>query len=155
MAAFVDILDPVDNPADAVERLRSAIADIYQEAWDKQLKPTYKRNFSLNVHIFAQLWYQKALKVFIAYDTQRNPVGFLIGTVYRPLSYDASVFQVETWYARDGEETKNQLFEYASNALRFIGCDEVLVMDTPEDTVPLMPKWKESHRFTMHRYTKE
>lgn len=155
MAAFIDILEPVADPSKAVQDLQDAIADLYLEAWEKDLRPTYGKPFSLNIDAFVSMWFDKGLKLFMAYDEQRKPVGFLIGMVFRPMPYQASVFQVEAWYARDGEATVKQLFDYAVNAVRFIGCDEIWITDDPSKTPPALGSWKIKNEFTMHRYVRE
>ena len=80
--------------------------------------------------------------------------SFLIGMVFRPLPYEASVFQIEDWYTRGDEALKKQLFDFVVNAIRFIGCDEIWVADHEGKAPDLGMRWKEKNTFHLRRYVK-
>ena len=64
----IDILEPDDDINIAVDNLGNEIGKLYAESWREDKEPHYKKPFSLNVAAFAQMWYAKTLKIFIAYD---------------------------------------------------------------------------------------
>lgn len=102
------------------------------------------------------MWYAKTLKIFIAYDERHEPVGYLIGMVFRPLPYEASVFKVEDWYTRGDTRLEEALFAHAAQAIRYIGCDELWVADDAGDRIPPVPvAWVEENKFTLRRYKKK
>ena len=150
-----DILEPTSNLDESLDKLGRIVGPLYQESWDKTKSTTYGgAPFNLNINAFANMWFAKALKIFVAYDADRNPVGFLLGMTFRPLPYESSVFRVEDWYTKGDADIEKQLFEYVSQAVRFIGCDEFWVADGV-DRVPAMPAaWKHQNTFPLRRYVK-
>lgn len=154
MSYRYDLLEPNTDRNKAIDDLTAAIGMLYAESWNRDKESTYRKPFSLNFAAFTQLWFSSALKLFVAYDDDK-PVGFLIGMVFRPLPYDASVFQVEDWYSAGIDELERGLFDYAMHALRFIGCDEVWVADKVDRSPAAMKGWRESNTFLYHRFIKE
>ncbi len=148
-----DILMPDSDYNKALETLSDVLSDIYTESWVKDKQATYGKPFNMNLATFAQLWFNSALKIFIASDNGKT-VGFMVGMVFRPLPYDASVFQIEDWYSADPTVVKG-LFDYAVQAIRFIGCDEIWIADRA-DREPVINSaiWKEHNRFLFRRYTR-
>lgn len=155
MAYYFDILEPTENFDESLDALTNALGKLYLESWEADKKDIYKRPFNLNIPTFAHLWFSKSLKLFMAYEEgTNNPVGFAIGMVFRPLPYEANVFQFEDWYTGNDKKMEKELFEYVTNAIRFIGCDEIWVADRA-DRVPLVSGgWKEANTFMFHRYLK-
>lgn len=152
----IDILEPDDDINIAVDNLGNEIGKLYAESWREDKEPHYKKPFSLNVAAFAQMWYAKTLKIFIAYDERHEPVGYLIGMVFRPLPYEASIFKVEDWYTRGDTRLEEALFAHAAQAIRYIGCDELWVADDAGDRIPPVPvAWVEENKFTLRRYKKK
>lgn len=151
----VDILEPDSDVNVAVEKLGSVIGRLYQESWHTDKEPLYQKPFSLNAEVFARMWFSKALKIFIAYDEKHEAVGYLLGLVFRPLPYEASVFQVEDWFTRGNIELERQLFDHATQAIRYIGCDEIWVSDHADRVPHVSSVWKQRGSFTFRRYLKE
>lgn len=154
MAYRYDILEPDSDRNKAIDDLSAALGTLYVDSWSRDKEPEYHKPFSLNVAAFAQLWFMQSLRLFIAYDDDK-PVGFLIGMVFRPLPYEASVFQVEDWYASGIDEVERGLFDFATSAVRFMGCDEVWVADRVDRDPKPMKGWREANTFKYHRFTKE
>lgn len=148
-----DILMPESDYNKALDTLSATLGDIYAESWVKDKQETYGKTFNMNLATFAQLWFNSALKIFVATENG-NTVGFMVGMVFRPLPYDASVFQIEDWYSSRQDVVKG-LFDYAQNAIRFIGCDEVWIADRA-DREPMINSsaWKENNRFLFRRYVR-
>lgn len=148
-----DMLEPTQDLNESMDMLGRDLADLYAKSWNADKKHVYDKQFSLNIQAFAQMWFSKTLRVFMAYDG-RKPVGFLIGIVFRPMPYEASVFQIEDWYTDGDREMERGLFDYAMNAVRFIGCDEIWVAHKADHEVDLPSKWHEQNTFRLHRYVK-
>lgn len=148
-----DILMPDKDYNVALDALNEALGTIYAESWAKDKQDTYGKPFNMNLATFAQLWFDSALKIFVAREDGKV-VGFMVGMVFRPLPYDASVFQIEDWYSTRGDVVRG-LFDYAVQAIRFIGCDEIWIADRA-DREPVIdsPVWKEHNRFLFRRYTR-
>lgn len=150
-----DILEPGVDVNASIENLSNSIGALYAESWIKDKEPEYHKPFNMNVAAFVQMWLGNSLKIFIA--TENNEIkGYLVGMVFRPIPYEASVFQVEDWYAKGDIEIEQGLFDFAVSALRFIGCDEILIADRI-DRKPLLrgSGWKESNTFLYHRFIKD
>lgn len=132
-----DLLEPSTDLNEALDTLTTAFAPLYTDSWVKEKAPL-KGNppFDMNVNTFVNMWFSKAMKIVMAYE-DGTPVGYLMGMVFRPLPYRATVFQVEDWYAsKDRTQVIGELFHYTQNALRFIGVDELWVSHGPNEWVP-------------------
>lgn len=149
-----DILEPSSDYNASLDGLSKYIGKIYAESWAHDKQETYKKPFDLNIAAFARMWFDHSLKIFLAMEGEEVQ-GFLVGIVFRPLPYNATVFQVEDWYSESVAVVKG-LFEYAQNAIRFIGCDELWVADRA-DREPLISGgiWKLANTFRLHRYVRE
>ena len=154
MSYKYDLLEPATDRNKAIDDLTAAIGTLYAESWNRDKEAEYKRPFALNIAAFTNLWFGGALKLFMAYDDDK-PIGFLVGMVFRPLPYEASVFQVEDWYSAGISEVEQGLFDCAVNAIRFIGCSEIWVADKIDRNPKAMNGWKETNTFQYHRFTKE
>ena len=83
-------------------------------------------------------------------------MGYLIGFQFRPMQYQANVFQVEDWYTGGNSEVEEGLFEYMYEGLRFLGVDEVLMTVGFSGTPPdLGPAWQVANIFKQIRYTRK
>lgn len=150
-----DILEPGADINASIDNLSNTIGVLYAESWATDKEPDYKKPFNLNFAAFVQMWLNSSLKLFVAREGNEIK-GYLIGMVFRPLPYDASVFQIEDWYAKGDAAIEQGLFDFAINALRFIGCDEILIADRA-DRKPLIRSvgWKESNTYLYHRFIKD
>lgn len=149
-----DILEPSSDYNASLDGLYKYLGSIYAESWHEDKEGTYNKPFSLNIAAFARMWFDHALKIFIAME-DGEVVGFLVGMVFRPLPYEATVFQVEDWYSTR-EDVVAGLFDYAENAIRFIGCDELWVADRADREPPVAGKiWKLTNTFRFYRYVRE
>lgn len=150
-----ELLEPERDLNESLENLTKIFAPLYTESWVKE-KAKFHGNppFDMNVGVFANMWFTKAMKIIIAYKDTK-PVGYLIGMVFRPLPYQANVFQVEDWYAAEDNYTvTRQLFDYLLNALKFIGTDEVWVSGSVNDRIPELPGWRKTGETRTERYSK-
>lgn len=151
-----ELLEPERDLNESLDNLTKVFAPLYTESWVKE-KAKFHGNppFDMNVGVFANMWFTKAMKVLIAYkDTE--PVGYLIGMVFRPLPYQASVFQVEDWYSKaDVYVVAQGLFDYLLNALKFIGADELWVSGSNNDRIPELKGWKKTGETRTERYARD
>ncbi len=156
MAVTYDILEPTKDFDSAVERLNSVAGKLYAESWARQHEPIYHKPFALDAQSFVSMWMNRGLKVLVAYDEKQEPVGYLLGIVFRPMTYDSSIFMVEDWYVRDNRtDVLDGLFGYMEQAIKFIGCEEVRITTSKTDRVPRLSGWKPDAEFIMTRYVKE
>ena len=157
MNIYCDIFEPTSDANASLEQLAEKFSGLYGEAWDKDKRAYYSRPFEPNIPAFARMWLDKTLKLFMAYDRDTGKsVGYLVGMVFRPLPYQASVFQIEDWYHGGNLIVGSALFDYMKQALRFLGCDEIWITDLPGRLPDLVDAtWKQHNTFTMHRYVKE
>lgn len=158
MDYYIDLLEPPRDLNDALDVLGNAIGALYQKHWNEEQKKYYNdKPFDLNVQVFAQLWYRGDIKIFIARSRSENkPLGFLLGMVFRPMAYNATVFSVQDWYSGDNKELETALFDHACKAIRMLNCDELLVPCPGVGSAPRLPdNWKHQRTFSMERYIKE
>ena len=151
---YVDILEPKQNPEESIKLLAQVITPLYHKYWDAQQEKYDGRPFELQAQMFTTLWFTGASKIFVAYERKDNtPIGFLLGMTFRPMLYNAHVFQVEDWYAGGDADVARNLFDFALRALRFIGCDELRAEEPfPQDVIS--GDWKKTGTFQKVRYTK-
>lgn len=154
MPITYDVLEPSNDYEASVKKLSEVIGPLCVKSWEENKKANYGKPFNLNVVVFTQLWYSKTLKLFVARKDDEI-IGFLCGMVFRPLPYDASVFQIEDWYAGGDHVVEEGLFNFLAQALKFIGCDEIWVSTSVGKSLPVMPGWSEKNQFTQHRFLKE
>lgn len=158
MGYYADILEPSKDLNVAVDQLGTKIGGLYSEAWNKHMRPKYSNKpFNLHASVFVNMWLAGGLKVFVVYDQQDNsPVGFLIGMTFRPLPYEASIFQIEEWYTKDEHKAAEKvLLDHVVSAIRYMSCDEIWTPGDNDGNAPdLGGKWKQSNKFNRYRYTK-
>lgn len=137
-----DILEPGTDPNISLEKLTQVFAPLYTECWIKEKSAALRGlPFDMNVGGFVNLWMSKALRVFIAYDGD-TPCGYLTGMLFRPLTHNVIVFQVEDWYMKDGWSCRD-LFDYVYSVVKFMGVDEIQVRHSPEEYyTPPSDVWK-------------
>lgn len=153
----VDILEPDIDLNKAIDTLGRVLGPMLGKAWENKRKAYDDKPFNLNVNVFTQLWINKDMKIFVAYDDNdnNNVVGFLTGTVYRPMQYSARVFQIQDWYTGNRPEVEKALFSFLSEAVKFLGTDEILISNTEGEGIPNIPgNWKEETVITTRRFVK-
>ncbi len=150
-----DLFEPSDNNDESLDRLSKEFAPLHVKSWEKVKHRHYNKAYDLNVAAFASLWLSKSLKIFIAYE-ETTPVGYLMGFLFRPMQYQATVFQVEDWYTGNNREMEEGLFDYMYEGLRFMGVDEVLLsVGANETPMNLGPGWKIANTFKQVRYVRK
>ena len=150
-----DLFEPSNNNDESLDRLTREFAPLHMKSWSETKQRHYGKQYDLNVAAFASMWLTKSLKIFMAYE-EGKPVGFLIGYHFRPMQYQATVFQVEDWYSGGNREVEEGLFEYMYEGLRFMGVDEVLItVGANEQPIDLGPGWKVASTFKHVRYTRK
>lgn len=157
MSVRYDILEPMSDLNASLDLLTSVFAPIYTEHWVKDIAPTRdNRPFDMNVNVFANMWFSKALRIFMAYGDDGKAAGYLLGMAFRPLPYQASIFQVEEWYARNhNQEVVRGLFDYMQTALRFIGIDELWISHSQHEVSPVLDNiWRRQGSTIIDRYVK-
>lgn len=150
-----DLFEPSKSNDESLERLTKEFAPLHMQSWETVKKRHYNKPYDLNVAAFAALWLNRSLKIFMAYE-ETKPVGYLMGFVFRPMQYQASVFQVEDWYTGNNQEVEDGLFDYMYEGLRFMGIDEVLLNIGDTEKAPdLGPGWKLSNTFKQVRFVRK
>lgn len=151
MSYTIDILEPVITDPDAsLKNLSTAFATLYKKHWEKDMQKKFSgKPFNLNVQALLSGWMSRVMKIFIARDDDsKEIVGFLVGMRYRPMCYESEVFNFIDWYA-DGYDMEKKLFDFAMNAVKFIGSTEVII---PEELNQRPQGWHEISRDTLIRY---
>lgn len=158
MSYYVDILEPDKDLNKAVDQLANTLGVLYRRSWDEDKRAAYNdKPFNLNIGAFTQMWTMGTIKIFVAYKRSDNkPIGFLVGMTFRPLPYDANVFQIEDWFVDKDcrEEAEPMLFSHAVQAVRYIGCNEIWSSANTEGRAPELPGWKVANCFNRYRYMK-
>lgn len=151
-----DMLEPLSDLNASLDLLTGVFAPIYTEHWVKDEAPLRGNPpFDMNVNAFAQMWFAKTLRIFMAYEDKRA-AGYIIGLVFRPLPYQASVFQVEDWYARENNrEVVKGLFDYLETGLKFMGIDELWISHNERMALPPVSHlWQRRGATIIDRYGK-
>ncbi|MBD5584550.1 MAG: hypothetical protein HDQ88_05665 [Clostridia bacterium] len=150
-----ELLEPARNLDEALDTLTKVFAPLYTQSWVKEKAAAHEdAPFDMNVGVFANMWFSKALKLIIAYDGE-HPVGYLMGMVFRPLPYQAQVFQIEDWYADGKQDVADGLFNYAREAAKFLGTDEIWVSHSEKELYPLLGgDWQITGKTVIDRYVR-
>ena len=128
----------IERPKDAeacIELLQSAVIPLMAAHWDKCGKPFYNRDFYLNLEGFFNYWMNNGLVLIIAYDNSK-PVGILIGLRFVPMTFHASILQLETCYGETAE-VENGLYNYLESISNILDFDELWVAT---DTIHVEPQ---------------
>lgn len=150
-----DLFEPANDRDKALDKLLKDFAPLHMAAWEKHKRSVYKRDYDLNVTTFVAMWLNKNLKIFMAYDGDKA-VGYLTGIVYRPLEYLATAFQVDDWYTGDSPVIEAGLFDYLHDALRLMGCDELLVPQGVHAELPQVgTAWEKTSETKIVRFTRK
>lgn len=150
-----DLFEPINDRDKALERLLKDFAPLHMEAWEKRKRAKYKRDYDLNVTTFVAMWLNKNLKIFMAYDGDKS-VGYLTGLTYRPMEYMATAFQVDDWYTNDSPVIEAGLFDYLHDALRLMGCDELLIPQDGQDELPQIgDAWEKASETRLVRFVRK
>lgn len=147
-----DMLEPVADLNASLTRLTEVFAPLHAESWSKEKSLAHPgKAYDMNVGVFANMWFSRALRIFIAYKDGKAD-GYLVGMLFRPLTHQSQVFQVEDWYTRS-PDTVAGLFDYAQQALRFIGIDELWLLHGEHDYTPTLgDQWKHKGRAVIDKY---
>lgn len=152
-----DMLEPLSDLNASLDLLTSVFAPIYTENWAQNRAKLFGNPaFDMNVNVFAHMWFSKAMRIFVAYGDDGKAAGYLLGMVFRPLTHEASIFQIEDWYARNGNhDIICGLFEYMQEALRFIGIDELWISHDQHEALPVLDSmWRRQGSTIIDRYVK-
>lgn len=150
-----DLFEPSEDNERSLDRLSKEFAPLHMQAWEKAKRPNYNKPYDMNVGAFANMWLSHALKIFMAYEDGTKPVGFLTGFVYRPLPYNATVFQVEDWFTNNNKDVEDGLFDYLYEAMRMLGCTEmVMTLDNNAKARDIGPEWHLHNEFKTLRYVR-
>ena len=152
MTIRCDLLEPTGDLEAAVNKLRDELLPLHAKAWAAKANNVGKP-YDFNAVPFVQMWVDKALRVFMAYDGD-TPVGYIVGLAYRPMTYAAQVFAVEDWYTPK-YDVETALFDYMRSALRFIGCDEIVITQGAGGRVPSISGWKVAYKAEVTHFRKE
>lgn len=148
-----DLLEPGAAQEAALERLTKIFAPLHAEAWSQ--KQDYAP-YDMNVGAFVNMWLSNTLRIFIAYDQQGQPQGYLTGLLFRPLTRRATVFHIEDWYVRGGGIGIEKMFAHVYSVLKYMGIDELQVSSTDDEEAPA-PKeqfWHEHGVTTTKKFIK-
>lgn len=155
---FIDILEPGEDTNAALDSMGRAIGNLYLKSWNEIKSKHYPgKTFSLNIQALALMWLKGQLKIFVAVDKKTNEaIGFLSGVVYRPLYYEAQLFQVQDWYAAGDEEMEKALFDYTVKAVRILGCNELWIQDEADIAhAPVPDSWQDAGELRIKRFIKK
>lgn len=137
-----DILETSADPNASVEALTKTFSPLYTAAWTKEKAPQRGVVFDLNIGAFVNLWLAKILRIFVAYDDNNVLQGYLLGIMYRPMTYNAQAFQIIDWYMAEGQSSHG-LFDYVYSVLPVMGVDEIEIEQHNEEYfTPPETKWQ-------------
>lgn len=147
------MLEPLSDLNASLDMLTSTFAPLYTESWVKRKAALYGgKQFDMNVNVFANMWFSRALRIFMAYEDGK-PVGYILAMLFRPLTHQSSIMQLEDWYGAPG--VLRQLFEYTETAAKFIGIDEIWISHNAHEEAPaLSSDWRKRHTTVIDRYAK-
>lgn len=150
-----DILEPGPDQNAALDGLTRIFAPLYAESWMKEKAPARGNPpYDMNVGAFASMWFANSMRIFVAYDEHREAQGYLLGMMFRPLTHNVSIFQIEDWYLRDASMTQ-ALFDHVYSVLKYMGVDELQISWSGNERYPLPPAtWKPGGNTHVDRFTK-
>lgn len=144
-------IEPPTTPEKSVTFVRDVLFPMLGEYWDSLGESVYNKKMAFNILTFIQMWSLGSLVVVVAYENS-TPVGFLLGTRYVPLLYEAAVVQTELCYSAR-PEVKNGLYEYLTTVVGFMNVNELWF--DKDATYELSGEWKKRNEFVLTRYVKE
>lgn len=150
----VDLLEPKPNDIEAsIKMLQEKVFPLYARGWNTCIS---KPEFNPPIQHFVNFWFSGSMKIFCA-SRDGQPVGILVGTIYRPMQYDASVFGImDCFIMNNSSEVLHALQEQVLQAVKILGCNEIW-FDRRYATQPwIFPAgWKKSHEVVTDVYVKE
>ena len=152
----VDLLEPKPNKLEeSLALLQSDVFPLYVKHWQEELKPHYHKDFEPHLQLFIDMWVRGGLKIFVAYEDGKA-VGFVIGIVFRPLQYTASVMQVQDSYTDHRSDISEAFSKYIYSALRILGCNELWYdMQYRSGGPRLGDEWVEQEEIRIRRFIKD
>lgn len=149
-----ELLEPNADPNASIDLLVRVFSPLYTESWTREKAPARGISFDLNVGAFVNLWLSKALRIFIAYNDSNQPAGYLLGMLYRPLTHNVNVFQIEDWYMKDGHNTR-ELFEHVYSVMPYMGVDELQIQHRNDEYfTPVNDKWRKADELVTARFVR-
>lgn len=134
--------------------LTDVLMPLYNEYWQTICKPLYDVEFSPKAEAFMSIWATGIGKVLIAYRDDK-PVGFLVGTVYRPMQFDATVLHVQDYYCDHDNEVMHSLFTKLDEIARILSCTEIWFEKCDHDVRPMInSSWRAKNIIEMTRFTR-
>lgn len=152
-----DTLDPLRDLNASLDILTTTFAPLYTECWVKDKAPSRGNPpFDMNVNVFAHMWFSRAMRIFMAYDDAGQATGYLMGMVFRPLTHQATIFQIEDWYAKERDQTVvDGLFDFMQTVIKFMGVDELWISHSSHEIIPpLRDGWRQRGATIIDRYVK-
>ena len=119
---------------------------LYQQYWDEELKAIYNEPFNLQFQTLINMWLGGVIKIFTARNNL-DLVGFATALVYRPVTYNSLILQVQDFYCPH-EVARIRLTGYLVQATKLLDCTEL------QSPVPLETGayWKEMPDIVRKRY---
>lgn len=151
----LELFEPDMKDLDStVRRLSDSFGTLFMEMWEQRKKYYNDKPLELHIAAYMNLLCNGAIKLFILYDQSKTPVGFLSAIMFRPLPYNATVFQIQFVYARGGVEVEQKIINEVLDSVKILGCDEIW-MDYYEDH-PLHCgiTWRPASDITVRRFHK-
>lgn len=151
----VDLFEPDGDLNSALNRLTNIFAPLYTEAWVKKKSRDHPGlKFDMNVAVFANMWYAKASKIFLAMDEAGRACGYLVAIVFRPMTHNVAMLQIEDWYG-EAPEIEDALFNHVYSVMRYMGIDEVQINHGQGERYVEPPAgWAPAETATVTRYVK-
>lgn len=151
----VDLFEPDGDLNNAMDRLTTVFAPLYTRAWMErkaQFHPGLK--FDMNVAVFTNMWYAKASKIFLAMDESGRACGYLVAIIFRPMTHNVAMLQIEDWYGEE-PEIEDALFEHVYSVMRYMGVDEVQIAHQQGERYVEPPSgWRPAEDSIVTRYVR-
>ena len=96
---------------------------LYQKYWDEQLKSLYDEPFNLQFQTLINMWLGGVIKIFTVRD-DLELVGFATALVYRPVTYNNLVFQIQDFYCPN-DVARTNLMTYLLDTVKILDCTEI------------------------------
>lgn len=156
MSIRYDMLEPLSDLNASLDLLTNVFAPLYTECWARDKAMSHNQPFDMNVNVFANMWFSKAMRIFMAYDDSGQGVGYLLAMSFRPLTYQASILQVEDWYSKNHDaQMVAGLFDFMQTAAKFMGVDQIWISHNEHEPFPVLHSiWHKRGCTVIDRYVK-
>lgn len=149
------LLEPIQSRLEeSYDLFMRDLLPVYERYWEEEMQSIYEHPFSPAVQSLFPLWINGTVKAVVARDGG-NVRGFVVGQVYRPMTYEARVFHVNDYYFNNDTNVKDELQQFILGMLPVLGCGEIWAETRGHLSFDVSrPEWRVAAPYTVRRWVR-